>query len=68
MGSARWYPTAITLPDGTTLIAGGSTAEGGGYVGDAASEGSDGTSSLNNPTYQVSSAWGPDSGTVCMPC
>lgn len=44
MGSARWYPTMLTLPDGTSLIAGGSTAEGGGYNSD---------SSLNNPTYQV---------------
>ena len=46
MGVARWYPTTCTLQDGTTLIAGGSTAEGGGY-GSA--------SALNEDTYQVSS-------------
>lgn len=46
MGVARWYPTTCTLQDGTTLIAGGSTAEGGGYGSDSA---------LNEPTYQVSS-------------
>ena len=44
MGVARWYPTVITLQDGLTIIAGGSTAEGGGYGSD---------SSLNEPTYQV---------------
>lgn len=44
MGVARWYPTVITLQDGLTIIAGGSTAEGGGYGSD---------SSLNEPTYQL---------------
>lgn len=47
MGVARWYPTVITLQDGLTIIAGGSTAEGGGYGSD---------SSLNEPTYQVSNS------------
>ena len=44
MGVARWYPTTLTLQDGMIMIAGGSTAEGGGY-GSA--------SALNEPTYQV---------------
>lgn len=44
MGVARWYPTTLTLQDGTIMISGGSTAEGGGYGSDSA---------LNEPTYQV---------------
>jgi len=44
MGVARWYPTTLTLQDGLIMIAGGSTAEGGGYGSDSA---------LNEPTYQV---------------
>ena len=50
MGVARWYPTVATLPDGTSLIAGGSTAEGGGYGG-GDSYGSE--NALNEDTYQV---------------
>ena len=58
MGVARWYPTTCTLQDGTTLIAGGSTAEGGGYGSDSA---------LNEPTYQVSSILGvPFQMTICQ--
>ena len=54
MGVARWYPTTISLQDGLIIIAGGSTAEGGGYGGSTA-EGSGiaSDSSLNEPTYQV---------------
>lgn len=44
MGVARWYPTTLTLQDGTIMISGGSTAEGGGYGSDSA---------LNEPTYQL---------------
>ena len=44
MGVARWYPTVLTLQDGLIMIAGGSTAEGGGYGSDSA---------LNEPSYQV---------------
>lgn len=44
MGVARWYPTTLTLQDGLIMIAGGSTAEGGGYGSDSA---------LNEPTYQL---------------
>lgn len=51
MGVARWYPTVVTLPDGTSLIAGGSTAEGGGYGSEQA--GMDTDSALNEDTYQV---------------
>lgn len=47
MGVARWYPTVLTLQDGLIMIAGGSTAEGGGYGSDSA---------LNEPSYQLYNA------------
>ncbi|KAL1914312.1 uncharacterized protein VTP21DRAFT_9005 [Calcarisporiella thermophila] len=42
MSSNRWYPTAVTLPDGRVLIAGGST-KGQGAV----------AARYNNPTYEI---------------
>jgi hypothetical protein len=44
MGTARWYPTTVVLPDSSVVIVGGSKAEVGGYGSPPA---------VNNPTYQV---------------
>lgn len=62
MQSARWYPGAETLPDGSIMLIGGATD--GGYINRNTE--SNAISGGSNPTYETFPATGPPQQSIFM--